>query len=1859
MSRLARTVITTVVTIVFALVALLPLAQPASGAAYTVSTWRKVAMGTDMGCAIANYDGGALFCWGDLPTGRAGTPVAVVGSTPNGIPGSVTDVWVGDTNYCAIVAGDLWCAGVNASGQLGDGTKTNRNTPVPVAGLPDGVVSGVALGANSTCAIVAGTVYCAGDGRVDWTAVGGLIAGVEVDQITHASGAYCVRADTRIWCWGTGSTGLLGNGSTSVSTTSMPIIATLITTRPVSALAVTAPLSDRICAITVADTLFCWGSGITTGTTISGTPAGLVSVTLGDRHGCVVYPSGNKCFGADGHGELGRGVVGDGSGWQSWTSVGISTPTGSAAQSTSIAAGQMVTCWLLSDQSIQCAGSGAWGRRGVGRWSDGWAYAWGEQQCVMWVRSGDNLKLYDGYVWGSAQDCMTAGGAPINTAPTPTVVIGYVPDGMGAPSVTTAPTVSPIVPAAGSQLTLSNINWSGWPWPTMTYQWYQCESAEVAGTPIDPACTAISGATLSSYTPAASDAGKLLRLKVTGTNASGSAESTSATTSAVTRPAGRSVAPAISSLAIVGEAVTVDTGSWVGYPEPTVAVTWRRCTHATDSRRCATIAGVSGTSYTLGSADSGKWIRALVTANNATGSASYLTSTTSQISMSPTASVRPSILGSPRVGQRLTGRTGTWLGYPTPTLTYAWERCPTNLSESGGEADCTVIDGATSRTYILTQADASYFIRFAATGTTGDTAVTAKSDTTGLVSARPLPANPLPAIQGDPLVGEPITVSNGTWTASPEAAITFDWRRCTSIYDAALCTSISGATVAEYTPVDADAGKYLRVVVTARNDYGTYAVTTVAKYVRAFPTVTVSPVVSGGARVGGTLSVTSGTWFAFPTPTYTYSWYRCATDGGAMETAPPECELIDGATSATYAVTEAELLYYIRATVRTSNLAGAMTATSASSPLVGFAPVNTSAPEVTGSPVVGVATVATVGTWDGNPTPDLSYQWQKCPSAVDLARCAAISGANSVSYTPLTADAGAFLRIKVTASNMSGTVVAYSAVSSSYPVASRPAISTAPTLTGGITQGTTLTATKGTWTGVPVPVLSVQWYRCTEALGAAASAVPGDCTAIEGQTALTYTSREADLGAGIRVVISATNGSGTVYAATAATARIASLPRVSVAPGVIGEPAVGELLAARRATWTAIPAADSAYQWLRCTAREDAAMSTACTAIPLATGETYVPTLSDAGRWIRVRETATNTAGSSASVSPSTDQITVPASNTVAPSLSGTPTRGSLLTGNAGTWIGTPAPTLAYAWYRCDDQVSAAVEPQDGCISISGATALSYRLTDSDLEKYIVFGATGTNAGRSLLVLTASSNMVTVPTLNSVLPTVAGTYSVGSSLTGSTGTWQGTPAPVLGYQWMRCSAAADTLRCVEIFDATDLSYTISSDDAGSWIRFRVTGSNAGATVVAYSAAPSTAVSGPPSVMTEPTVGCDTAAFCAKTVGGGLTANRGTWAGLPAPTVAHSWYVCDYPYGFDELGGDCTEVPSSPTVTKYTALRVDQYYRIKVVATNIEGASTSWSATSVAIAAAPNLATGSAVSIGLDGSYLEVGSLLTAVTGDWTGSPEPEFSYAWAICTSAAGTSCTNAVGATDPEFEVPDEASGKWIKLSVTASNVAGSTLKTSMSTTGVYAAPDLSTATIAVVNSSVPSAPVGGIALGNTLTATISGATGFPVPTYTYQWQQCSLFYDEDLEEEVPNCEDIEGATLRTYTVGSADLGESIRVQVTAENVAGDAIEVSGLTEDAIGVPQDSASSLTATRTAAKTLKTTWFFPTISQPSYPVTGFKIVLSGKNAKTVFVGITVRTWTFTGLTAGATTVKVYAMNWAGTNATPATKAVTVK
>ena len=84
---------------------------------------------------------------------------------------------------------------------------------------------------------------------------------------------------------------------------------------------------------------------------------------------------------------------------------------------------------------------------------------------------------------------------------------------------------------------------------------------------------------------------------------------------------------------------------------------------------------------------------------------------------------RPTVAGTATVGQQLTASPGSWTGSPTPTYTYAWQRC-----DSTG-ANCAPISGAGSATYTVASADA---------GNTLEVAVTA-SNTAGSVTATSTP----------------------------------------------------------------------------------------------------------------------------------------------------------------------------------------------------------------------------------------------------------------------------------------------------------------------------------------------------------------------------------------------------------------------------------------------------------------------------------------------------------------------------------------------------------------------------------------------------------------------------------------------------------------------------------------------------------------------------------------------------------------------------------------------------------------------------------------------------------------------------------------------------------------------------------------------------------------------------------------------------------------------------------------------------------------------------------------------------------------------------------------------------------------
>lgn len=87
--------------------------------------------------------------------------------------------------------------------------------------------------------------------------------------------------------------------------------------------------------------------------------------------------------------------------------------------------------------------------------------------------------------------------------------------------------------------------------------------------------------------------------------------------------------------------------------------------------------------------------------------------------------------------------------------------------------------------------------------------------------------------------------------------------------------------------------------------------------------------------------------------------------------------------------------------------------------LTASAPVNIIAPSYTGSLLVGQVLTASKGYWSGVPYPTFTYQWLR--DGVE------ISGATSSTYTLVSADIGASITVKITATNSEGTATATSA----------------------------------------------------------------------------------------------------------------------------------------------------------------------------------------------------------------------------------------------------------------------------------------------------------------------------------------------------------------------------------------------------------------------------------------------------------------------------------------------------------------------------------------------------------------------------------------------------------------------------------------------------------------------------------------------------------------------------------------------------------------------------------------------------------------------------------------------------------------
>lgn len=376
-----------------------------------------------------------------------------------------------------------------------------------------------------------------------------------------------------------------------------------------------------------------------------------------------------------------------------------------------------------------------------------------------------------------------------------------------------------------------------------------------------------------------------------------------------------------------------------------------------------------------------------------------------------------------------------------------------------------------------------------------------------------------PKIVGRPRVGHKVTADPGKW--SPKSAqLSYQWLR------AGL--PIARATSSKYTLTADDLGQQLQVQVTGTIPGNVTDTATSASVVGvAAPPAPDLVTMSGKLAVGGSLAAVAAPLALGATRKY--QWLRNG-------------EPISGATDSTYDPLDPDVGRLLEVQV-TESVDGydPVSVTSAPQSVSGAGTALT-VPTLTPEPTVGVAVQAEIA------AEDVAHQW--------LLDGAEINGAESASYTPVPADAGKQLQLKLTADCESVISEPRTVAAAAFKTASRPGFRGAPVVGG------TLSAIVGPWS--PNPTLSYQWLQDGEPIDGATEntlVVPAACAGKEVSLQVTaertgYITREM-------ISDPVMMGYGTIES---------SMPRIE------GDPCIGETLHVIKGEWSA--RARFQYQWI-------------------------------------------------------------------------------------------------------------------------------------------------------------------------------------------------------------------------------------------------------------------------------------------------------------------------------------------------------------------------------------------------------------------------------------------------------------------------------------------------------------------------------------------------------------------------------------------------------------------------------------------------------------------------------------------------------
>lgn len=343
-----------------------------------VVKFTKISAGLNHTCGLTSA--GRIYCWGLGENGRLGNDSSDAALTPQRVKSDLVfkDISAGYHHTCGIAADDkVYCWGRGDEGQLGHGLFEDAWTPQKVQFEGDSAWVQIVAGGSHTCGITnTGEAYCWG-----WGYYGQLgnestenaptpqkvqLAGNPVWTTISASGNHTcgIISTGDAYCWGYGSSGQLGNGSTEDKALSPQLVLGEHTWKEIAAAGVST------CGITDTDDAYCWGHGeagqLGTGSTSDVSTPSLVAgglkwktISRGvDYHVCGITNEGKAyCWGLGEYGQLGHGMTTNTatpqlvSGGHIWKMISV---------------GQYHTCGIITGDETYCWGAAGYGQLGNG-----------------------------------------------------------------------------------------------------------------------------------------------------------------------------------------------------------------------------------------------------------------------------------------------------------------------------------------------------------------------------------------------------------------------------------------------------------------------------------------------------------------------------------------------------------------------------------------------------------------------------------------------------------------------------------------------------------------------------------------------------------------------------------------------------------------------------------------------------------------------------------------------------------------------------------------------------------------------------------------------------------------------------------------------------------------------------------------------------------------------------------------------------------------------------------------------------------------------------------------------------------------------------------------------------------------------------------------------------------------------------------------------------------------------------------------------------------------------------------------------------------------------------------------------------